>query len=621
MDKASGGSIVWNLDIDSKKFDSKLSAAKSKAGEFAGVATKKGFSVGSAFSAIGKSAAVAAAGIGIATAALKPFVDAAIKRVDILNNFPKVMSNMGISAEEATKASSKIVTGIKGLPTALDTATLAVQRLTTKTRDVSKSTDIFLALNNAVLAGGAPMELQASATEQFAQAFAKGRPDMMEWRSMMAAMPAQLDQVAKAMGLVNADALGEQLRNGEISMEDFSNQLVKLNTKGVGGLPSLAEQAKNATAGIGTAMANARIAVTRGIEGIITAIGSEKVASTVTKVGESIEKALGFIERNIDVVAVVVGTILTAAFIKLGIAVATATWPILLVAAAFAGLYLLYKKFKPQIDQVVGAFKWLWEAIKPIRDFVANQFKNAWEDLRDSFDSVMKTVEPFLPQLKILGAIILGIALVPLALLVAGVLIAIGVITVIITVVARLIGWLSKLFSWWMNLGVSIKNTMENAGKWVRDGVTNMIKWFSEMPGRIARSIGNLGSLLYQKGRDMIQGLINGAASLLSRLGEFFADKVPAPIRGAFKKALGIQSPSKVFAEYGKNIVQGLTMGITNSEGMLTAAVNGLSSTVMSPTIQPATGSSGSSIVQNNTIYNQVDYDKALTDLAWRIAN
>ena len=44
---------------------------------------------------------------------------------------------------------------------------------------------------------------------------------MMEWRTAMTAMPAQLKQVATAMGYVSADELGEALRNGTVSMDEF----------------------------------------------------------------------------------------------------------------------------------------------------------------------------------------------------------------------------------------------------------------------------------------------------------------------------------------------------------------------------------------------------------------
>ena len=87
---------------------------------------------------------------------------------------------------------------LSGLPTTLDQGASAVQRFTSANGDVEKSTDLFLALNNAILAGGASTEIQATALEQMSQAYAKGKPDMMEWRSLMTAMPAQLKQVADA---------------------------------------------------------------------------------------------------------------------------------------------------------------------------------------------------------------------------------------------------------------------------------------------------------------------------------------------------------------------------------------------------------------------------------------
>ncbi|MGO5579078.1 tape measure protein, partial [Catenibacterium mitsuokai] len=112
--------------------------------------------------------------------------------------------------------------------------------------NISRSTDMFLALNNAILAGGASSEIQKSALEQLSQSYAKGKPDMFEWRSAMTAMPAQMKQVAEAMGFVNASALGEALRNGTVSMDQFMDTIMKLNTQGINGYQSFEEQARNA---------------------------------------------------------------------------------------------------------------------------------------------------------------------------------------------------------------------------------------------------------------------------------------------------------------------------------------------------------------------------------------
>src|SRR5574344_2276602 len=133
-------------------------------------------------------------------------IDGAVKRFDTLNNFPKVMTNLGISAEDSTSAVNELSDKLTGIPTTLDSATLAVQRFTSKNNDVKKSTKIFLAVNDAILAGGASTEIQASALEQLSQSYSKGKMDMMEWRTLQTAMPAQLKQVATAMGM-STDAL------------------------------------------------------------------------------------------------------------------------------------------------------------------------------------------------------------------------------------------------------------------------------------------------------------------------------------------------------------------------------------------------------------------------------
>lgn len=577
MSSSVGGTVVWNLDVNSKNFDAKLASAKSKVDGLATSTKTKGQQIGAAFTAIGKSSIAATAAITGLVAVFRPFIRDAVTRIDILNNFPKVMSNMGISADEAAKASDRIVAGIKGLPTALDTATLAVQRLTTKTKDVDESTDIFLALNNAVLAGAAPMQLQAMATEQFAQAFAKGKPDMMEWRSMMAAMPAQLDQVAKSMKLTSADELGAKLRDGTVTMEEFSNTLVKLNSKGVGGLPTLAEQAKNATGGIGTAMANARIAVVRGIVSIMKAIGTPNITKAITSIGEKLEGFFNLIAKNADVAAFFIGTILVVAFTAMGIALIKATWPILLVAAAVTGLYLAYKRFKPQVDAVIGAirsvvavFMVFWNTIKPIREFIVNQFKAAWNDLRAAFESIKQSITPFIPLLKVLAVVLGVILLAPVLVMIATIAVLTAVFVAITTVVSRVIGWFSRLAA----IYLSVVSRIYTATTSKLGAVINL---FKELPGRILRALGSLGSLLYNSGKDLINGLKKGITDAIG--GAIDAVKnVAGKVGGAFKSVLGIKSPSKVFEGYGQDITAGLVKGIAAGQGIVESTVNGLSS-------------------------------------------
>ena len=219
---------------------------------------------------------LAAKGISKAFSLISSNMDSAIKRVDTLNNFPKVMSNLGISTKEADKQIKRMSEELAGLPTTLDQGAMAVQRFTSKNSDVKKSTDIFLALNNALLAGGASTDIQATALEQLSQAYAKGKPDMMEWRSIQTAMPAQLKQVAIAMGYAggNVDALGEDLRKGNVSMDKFMDTIIELNKKGTAGFKSFSKQARNSTAGIGTAITVAKTQVVKGITSMIEGLNN-----------------------------------------------------------------------------------------------------------------------------------------------------------------------------------------------------------------------------------------------------------------------------------------------------------------------------------------------------------
>lgn len=222
-----------------------------------------------------------------------------VKRVDTLNNFPKVMKNLGIATEDAQKSIDKMSDKLAGLPTTLDQGAMAVQRFTSKNGDVAKSTDIFLALNNAILAGGASTAIQASALEQLSQSYAKGKPDMMEWRTAMSAMPAQLKQVATAMGYINADELGEALREGTVSMDDFMDAIVKLNKEGTGQFLSFEKQARNSTGGIGTAITVAKTQVVKGMADIVTGInkGLKKaklgsISDIIANIGKKVKEAL-----------------------------------------------------------------------------------------------------------------------------------------------------------------------------------------------------------------------------------------------------------------------------------------------------------------------------------------
>lgn len=301
----------------------------------------------------------------------------AVSRYDQLNNFPKIMNNLGISSKAANASLKTLNDGIQGLPTALNAATQGVTRFVSKNGDIKKSTDYFLAMNNAVLAGGQSAELQGYAVEQLAQAYSKGKMEMEEWKSIQTAMPGQLNQIAKAMGMT-ADELGEGLRNGTISMDEFMDTMVRLNKEGVDGFASFEKQARDSVDGIGTAMTNMRTRIANGIAQCIGAIDELLAKNKLPTIGEAINKASvkildgfnylakgikkinlkGIIEALTPVFNVFKDVVTAAgkAIKKLAGFLNDHAKGATRVALAIAGIGLAFKAYK-KVKQIIGKFK------------------------------------------------------------------------------------------------------------------------------------------------------------------------------------------------------------------------------------------------------------------------
>lgn len=291
---AIAGSLIYDTEIDKSGFKKGLSSltdsVKSGGTKIKNIVTALGITklVSTAINTINNS------------------LDGAISRIDTMNNFPKVMSNLGIGVEESKEAIKDLSERLKGIPTTLDAAALSVERFTSKNGDVKKSVEIFTAINNALLAGGASSEIQASALEQLSQAYAKGKPDMVEWRSIQTAMPAQLKQVAQAMGMTT-DELGEGLRKGGVEMDDFIETMIRLNKEGTGQFQSFEKQAKNATGGIKTSITNAKTAIVRGVGNIVTAIDTvlkktelKGLSNVISKIGSTSENVLKKVAEGVS---------------------------------------------------------------------------------------------------------------------------------------------------------------------------------------------------------------------------------------------------------------------------------------------------------------------------------
>ena len=274
--------IVPSMKGVGKAIENAFDGPSKSTGQKAGQSIGSGLSVGFA-AKVGAVAGIASTVFSKVASVVTGSLNSAISRADQMNNFPKVMKNLGYSSEDAAASIKKISSALDGLPTTSSAMTGMVQQLAPLTSNLDQATNIALAFNNAMLAGGASTMEQENALTQYTQMLSAGKVDMQAWRSIQAAMPGQLNQVAEAMlgAGKNSNDLYEAMKNGSISFDDFNKKVMELNQNGFGKYASFAQQAKDATQGIGTAMENVQNRVAKAVQKVIEAVGVENIAGAI----------------------------------------------------------------------------------------------------------------------------------------------------------------------------------------------------------------------------------------------------------------------------------------------------------------------------------------------------
>lgn len=258
-----------------------LGAPFSKSGAGAGSKWTAGFS-GKFGATIGVAQNLASRGFD----AIASSMGNAVARADTMNNFPKVMKNLGYSAGDANDSIKRMSSAIDGMPTSLPALTSMVQQLAPLAGGLGKATSLGIAFNDMCLASGASTADVSRAMQQYSQILAKGKPQLQDWRTLQEVMPGQLNQVAQALlgPTKNSNDLYQALQNGSVSMGDFNQAVMDLDQKGTGAFASFRDQAKDATQGIGTAIENVQNRIAEAVQAIIESIGVENIAGAINGV-------------------------------------------------------------------------------------------------------------------------------------------------------------------------------------------------------------------------------------------------------------------------------------------------------------------------------------------------
>jgi len=238
--------------------------------------------------------------------------------------------------------------------------------------------------------------------------------------------------------------------------------------------------------------------------------------------------------------AVALGSTLKAALLLAGRAVLWLGWAVLtnpIGLALVAAALLVYKFWGP----ISGFFQGLWSGLSKGFGMIA-------DDIRRAFEPAMPLLRPIIDAFGWLGDKIKAV-----------------------------IGWLGELIKPMDDAGGAAKELGEKVGLYIAE----MVKTVLSLPGELIA----LPSEMLGIGKQIVEGLIDGIKSRLSEAKEAVMN-LGATVRDGLKNLLGIRSPSRVFAELGGFLGEGLSHGMRASLGEVqkaAAAMAGAATMALAP--------------------------------------
>lgn len=148
-----------------------------------------------------------------------------------------------------------------------------------------------------------------------------------------------------------------------------------------------------------------------------------------------------------------------------------------------------------------------------------------------------------------------------------------------------------------------IKDAVASVKNWIVDRWSDAVDFLRSIPGKIAAVFTGLPDKLRGMGGDIIEGLINGirakAGAILSAVKNFIVDKIPGPIRSA----LGISSPSKLMMGFGRDVGEGLALGIEGTGNRVAGAAGRLATATARSVIGPGYSLAGAAATAARSSY------------------
>lgn len=356
------GSVYAKIELRNDSLDRSLKAAQRQlSGMNSSLERNAGVGVTSAAKISAAYGAIAGVVQGVTMKAIDSLtasISGGIRRFDTMKSYPKVMANLGYSAEESAKSIKTMADKAQGLPTALNDLAATTKSLAPFSRSLSEATDLSIALNDAFLAAGSSAADTSRGMIQFTQMLSKGKVDMGAWNTLQETMGSSLQQVAKKLGIASGNTmeLYESLKTGKIRFQQFTDAILELDKKGVNGLKNFRDQAFDATGGIQTMLDNLKNAMNRFWENLFNKIGSENfargmkiitnaIADFGSIMGEVITAVMPYMERLLNFLSNNRGLVKNGMIAFLGAFVAMkALKPVIGIVKSAAGVLSIFSK-------------------------------------------------------------------------------------------------------------------------------------------------------------------------------------------------------------------------------------------------------------------------------------
>lgn len=531
-------------------------------------------------------------------------LEGGIKRLDTLERFPKVLQSIGYSAEDASKTSKALYDYVQGLPTPLNDALTAVQRIASTTGDLDKATTVYKAMNNALLSGGADISRQSQVMNQWLQAVSRGKFVGQEWNDMMEVMPGVMNAATKDMlgSAAGVENLRDALAAGKISMDDFLDEIIKLNKKGSGSFESLEKQALVNTQGIETGLTLVSQSWEIMWKDVLDAIGSDTIQNAlgglqdfIKGIGNALVGLVNWAKENKDwflpfsavVLGGVVGGVVT------------------LVIANWGKIQPIFQSIWEWIEikilpAVQGAMAWISSNVAPIVDDIFSHlqsiFTNIVAMIKVLWDNIVTVVQAIMPIVQPVLAILVGAVNDTITAVLVAIDIAIAIIDTAMSaavwtwknIISPIVGFISgiinaivSLFAWWAGqvmipldrVRSAFINVFNNVKAIVSAVVSSVAAIITSIPGRIAGKINEIKDRFveaFNQVKDFVKGVVDTIVNFIMSIPSRIAG-VGGEVANSIMSGLG---------DIGGKVGGAITSGVSSAVSGLGGAVQGALSAI-----------------------------------------